>query len=338
MTHQTCSAILSAIAWLGTVVSSAAAEKESELRHEESRVDVREAATRAVRLIERTSSEFLGTRKCFTCHTQTRSVAVLSEARKVGIEIDEQNFKQQVERVSELADSLDGLRVDTVGHGLWALDLGGHGANDMTHRMSAFLLSYQKELGHWKVTVDRPPAEASDFTTNYVAIRGLKRYGTDDQEAEIAAREAAIKRWIPTAKAANTEDLVFRLYLAHEIGAGPEQRESFASELLRQQQASGGWAQEPGMKADAYATGSALVALQKAGGISRDHPAWQRGLTYLLETQEPDGSWHVVSRAKPIQEYFESGFPYGTDQFISAFGTGWAAEALLISLRQETED
>jgi len=89
------------------------------------------------------------------------------------------------------------------------------------------------------------------------------------------------------------------------------------------------------MKPDAYATGSVLVALHEAGGLSCQHSAWLRGLGYLLRTQEPDGSWHVVSRAKPLQEYFESGFPHGKDQFISAFATGWATEALLMSLAQE---
>jgi hypothetical protein len=38
--------------------------------------------------------------------------------------------------------------------------------------MVQYLLDYKKELGHWEVTVDRPPAEASHFTTNYVAVRG----------------------------------------------------------------------------------------------------------------------------------------------------------------------
>lgn len=29
-----------------------------------------------------------------------------------------------------------------------------------------------------------------------------------------------------------------------------------------------------------------------------------------------DRSWHVVTRSKPIQKYFESGFPHGADQLI----------------------
>src|SRR5688500_14413578 len=77
------------------------------------RQDVREAATRAVRLIDRSSANFLTTRACFSCHTQTLSTMVLRDARKVGIEIDEANFTRQYRRAIE---DLTGTRVDTKGH------------------------------------------------------------------------------------------------------------------------------------------------------------------------------------------------------------------------------
>jgi hypothetical protein len=337
MRHQLRLGLLWAIVWLASVVCPILAEEGNVSGPVPPTVDIRKAAMGAVRLIEHTSAEFLGTRKCFTCHTQTLSVMVLTNAQKIGIEVDTGNLKRQIERASELDGSLEGLRVDTVGHGLWTLDLGQHVADEMTTRMTAYLLNYQKELGHWKVTVDRPPAEASDFTTNYVAIRGLKRYGTDKRKNEIAARTAAVRQWI-TAKPKNTEDEVFRLRLAKELDLASEKVEAFVNELLAEQRASGGWAQKSDMEADAYATGSVLVALHEAGGVSCDHSSWRRGLLYLLETQKPDGSWQVVTRVTPIQEYFESGFPHGKDQFISAFATGWAADALLLSLRQKTQE
>ena len=290
---------------------------------------VREAATRAVRLIDRTSANFLTTRACFTCHTQTLSAMVLRDARKVGIEIDEANFKRQYERAIE---DLTGTRVDTKGYALWALDIGQHAPDDKTEAMVEYVLNYQKDLGTWKTTVDRPPAEASNFTTNYVALRGLNRYGTAKQREAIATRATAVKQWLESANAADTEDQVFRLRLAHELKLPSDKVDRFVQKLLSEQDADGGWAQKRGMKPDAYATGSVLVALHEAGGLSCQHSAWLRGLGYLLRTQKPDGSWHVVSRAKPLMEYFESGFPHGKDQFISAFATGWATEALLMSL------
>ncbi len=302
--------------------------------------DVRVAAERAVRLVERTSAKFLETKTCFACHTQTLSAMVLAEASEAGFEVDARNLQRQVERVSEVRESLYGLRVDTVGYGLWALDIGKHAPDAATKDMVQYLLDYQPALGHWEVTVDRPPAEASHFTTNYVAIRGLKRYGTTEQQDAIAARVAAVKQWLATvdaekAKTLDTEDAVFRLRLAAELEHAPDELKPLVENLLERQDDAGGWPQKPGMKPDAYATGSALVALSEAGGVPTIHAAWERGIAFLLRTQQEDGSWRVATRAKPIQEYFESGFPHGKDQFISAFATGWATEALLLQLRVE---
>jgi len=82
------------------------------------------------------------------------------------------------------------------------------------------------------------------------------------------------------------------------------------------------------MESDAYATGQALVALRESGVLPPADPAIRRGVEYLLRTQFADGSWFVKSRAVPIQVYFESGFPHGADQWISAAATAWAVSAL----------
>ena len=81
------------------------------------------------------------------------------------------------------------------------------------------------------------------------------------------------------------------------------------------------------MESDAYATGQALYALN-VGRQMAVQSRLQKGIDYLLRTQAADGTWHVESRSIWLQPYFESGFPYGHDQFISAAGTGWAVMAL----------
>ena len=94
----------------------------------------------------------------------------------------------------------------------------------------------------------------------------------------------------------------------------------------------GGWGQADDLQSDSYATGSALVALHQAGGLATDDPAYRRGLAFLVRTQRGDGTWFVASRSEPFQVYFESGFPYGKDQFISVAASGWAAAALALAL------
>ena len=79
-----------------------------------------------------------------------------------------------------------------------------------------------------------------------------------------------------------------------------------------------------------------MVALHQAGGLATDDPAYRRGVAFLLRTQKDDGTWFVASRSKPFQPYFESGFPYGKDQFIAVAASGWAAAALGLALPPKT--
>ena len=55
-----------------------------------------------------------------------------------------------------------------------------------------------------------------------------------------------------------------------------------------------------------------------------------------MSTQYPDGSWFVRTRSFPVQPYFESGFPFGRHQWISAAGTAWAARAIAVTLPDGT--
>ena len=79
---------------------------------------------------------------------------------------------------------------------------------------------------------------------------------------------------------------------------------------------------------DEAATGQALVALTESGGLTIVSPVYQRGVQFLLNSQLEDGSWYVRTRTTPVQPYFDSDFPHGRDQFISAAGTNWATMAL----------
>ena len=86
------------------------------------------------------------------------------------------------------------------------------------------------------------------------------------------------------------------------------------------------------MTSDAYATGTVLVALLRSGQRKANDLTIQRGIKFLLETQQADGSWYVKSRANPFQTYFETGYPHGKDQFISVTAASWATVALLLTL------
>ena len=102
--------------------------------------------------------------------------------------------------------------------------------------------------------------------------------------------------------------------------------------LLAEQHTDGGWGLDTNMGSDAYATGQALVALNQAGGLPVTDHAYQRGVSYLLNNQAADGSWFVRTRSFPFQKQFESGFPYGYNQWISAAASSWASMALTLTV------
>lgn len=302
---------------------------------------IRAAINKSIPLLEKGTKGSAEQRKCFTCHSQAVPVLALAEVRKRGFAIDEKNFKKQLRHTSAhlergkkkyLSGRGQGGKVISAGYALWTLEAGGHTPDDMTAAVTNFLLEYQKDAAHWKQPGSRPPSTGSDFTATYLALRGLAKFGTDQQKPKIEARSKKISKWLLSSSPRDTEDRVFRLRALPYVDAGEDAIKKATKELIESQQNDGGWAQKAKMKSDAYATATVMVALLRAGDVSADHAAVRRGVRYLLNTQIDDGSWHVTTRAKPFQKYFESGFPHGKDQFISITASSWSTLALVLTL------
>jgi hypothetical protein len=289
-------------------------------------------------------------RTCFACHNQGVPLFAITAARRRGFAIDAQELDKQLSFIAKFLESnreryLEGKgqggQVDTAGYALATLAAGGWNSDETTAAVTEYLLKYQQERPYWRTTSNRPPSEASLFTTNYLALAGLKHFGTCEQQERIAERTEQVRSWLSEAEPKDHEDRVFRLWALKTIDAPAEQLEAAAELIQNKQRSDGGWSQldadEPAMatQSDAYATGTALVALCLAGEVPTCDPAYQRGVRYLLETQREDGSWHVTSRSKPFQTYFETGFPHGADQFISAAASGWATWALIEAVDRE---
>jgi hypothetical protein len=303
--------------------------------------EVRDAVARALPLIQKGNAGHLGNRKCFACHHQAVPLLALSLAQSRGFVIDEALFQKNLRAIAGFLDKNrenylngkgQGGQVDTAGYALWTLQLGRWKPDATTTAVAEYLLSRDAKSDHWRATSNRPPSEVSSFTTTYVALRGLDSYATAEQDDRVAERFEATRRWLSQAPARDTEDRVFRLRGLKLARAGAEAVQAAARELLKTQRPDGGWGQTDTMDSDVYATGSVLVALHEAADLATDDAAYKRGVKFLLGAQHPDGSWHVKSRSKPFQLYFESGFPHGADQFISLAASSWATGALALTL------
>ena len=283
--------------------------------------------------------------RCFTCHNQGMPIMALVTAQSRGIAIDADELRKQVQftadflaknRENYLAGKGQGGQSDTAGYALWALDNGGWKPDATTTAVTEYLLQWQRDLGHWKPQSRRPPTEQSLFTSSYVALRGLRTFGTPEQRERTDRRTEQVLAWLVKTPAEDHEDRVFRLRALHAAGAPEAEIRGAAKTLLGSQRADGGWAQLDDMASDAYATAAALVALHQAGGLATTDAAYRKGLRLLLTTQLDDGSWHVKTRSNPVQTYFESGYPHAADQFISIAAAGWATTALALALPLES--
>jgi Squalene-hopene cyclase C-terminal domain len=220
----------------------------------------------------------------------------------------------------------------TTGYTLIALAAEKYPGDALTDAMALWSASSQFGDGSWNLPSHRAPIEYSPFTGTALGLRTLQLYGPPVKRKEFDTRIAKARNWLEQTSARDNEGRTFRLLGLGWGGSDKKVLKQAVDDLLRNQRPDGGWAQLPGLESDAYATGQALYALRIGGGVSPTHNAYRKGVANLLRTQVADGTWLVHTRSYPVQPYFESGFPHGPDQWISAAATSWATMALTLAL------
>jgi ankyrin repeat protein len=297
--------------------------------------DTRTAVARSIQLLDSTSDRFFKKSGCFACHEQPPAEFAAAAARAKGIPVDENASHERIRQIASTINpvALEGAAAlggaDNNLYAVEALVRGGYAPNRITDYLAANLAASQGGDGGWHLPgYSRSPLQDSDFSRTAMAMRALKTYGTSGRAAEMKQRLERGKQWLLHAEPVILEDMDMRLVGAAAAGSNEAELRKLARPILALQRSDGGWAQRQAFPSDAYATGMTVWALNEAGVMRPD----ARAVKFLLGTQSTDGSWHVASRATKFQQYFESGFPYEHDQWISTMATGWAANALALSL------
>ena len=299
-----------------------------------SRTNARDAISRALAVSQSVAGKFLHNGGCFSCHSQYLNGMAVGAARSAGVKTEPAlenadtratlslrgSFQEAFFQAQEPGDSSEAV-------GFALLQLASAGVpqsltiDSMVHHMAAM----QRKEGDWQTFEGRPPIESGEFGQTARAIRALRSFPIPARKDEFEQRIQRAAAWVEKAEPLTTEDRTMQILgLVWAGGTAPAGR---VKELVGKQRTDGGWGQTDYNQSDAFATGEALWALHESGMTSSD-PVYRRGVDFILRTQQEDGTWHVVSRSFGFQPYFQSGFPYEHDQWISQAGTAMAVIGL----------
>lgn len=301
--------------------------------------DVRAAVEKSLGLLQRSNQAFLQRAGCQSCHNAALPTLAIRMAGEFGFSFDREMARTNdaitryaieswFEKAVQMMDPDGGLPTST-SYTLINLD----GLRDVTANASVRnLAARQLPDGRWRPPYIRHPME-NDVTTTALAMRALQLYAPEGQKARYQEQVRKAAQWLSAVEPCTTEQRAFQLLGLTWAKTEAAERRRRAGELWKEQRPDGSWRQLSTLPGDAYATGEVLHALAESGMAGGHRFEYERGVRFLLQTQQPDGSWHVASRAVRFQQHFEAGFPYGKDQFLSASATSWAAMALMLSTR-----
>jgi ankyrin repeat protein len=303
----------------------------------------RQAVERSLSLLRTASAQVMTEGGCVACHAQPVSAIASEYASRRGWRVE--GPATPATPATDVAQVTSAISASPRG-AMQGREAGGlpdtYGYNVLmaatlnlpptmgTDAIVQYFIAKQRPAGNWHGIGTRAPIQDGDFSRTAIGIRILSVYGAPAQKADIADRVARAAKWLADQSPVSTEERAMQLLGLSWAGAGQSVRQSRLRELINLQRRDGGWGQTPNLVSDAYATGQLLFALRELGVPATD-AAVRRGVAFLVGTQAKDGSWFVKSRAMKIQPYFESGFPYGEDQWISQSGTAWAAIGLSVA-------
>jgi ankyrin repeat protein len=317
--------------------------------HEVSEEALRAALTKAIPPLLETARFSKGAflrhssqQDCVSCHQQYLPLTAAAFARTANVAVDSRLETEILEMVRKDNTNRHELTAQATfhpepatgfGYTLLAQNAQGDSATPEIDAMINHLLIIQGKDGQWHNNLQRPPMQSTDFAATALAINALKNYPLPGRTAEISHRVERARKWLGRTKPVTNEERTYQLLGLAWAGERPDTLKRLARELVKEQREDGGWAQLATLETDSYATGLSLFALFQSGTGRAEDQSIRRGLSYLLNTQAPDGTWHVRTRAIPLQPTMRSGFPYSRDGWISATGSSWAAIALSSALQ-----
>lgn len=289
-------------------------------------------------------------RECATCHHGTLTIWALSEAKQQGYDIPAEFFADTVKWTKDkMLAKVDEPRVEQKDSGWRMVNSPVLYLSVMTEvvpqqeaisadelkRMVGNLIRHQEADGAWSYAIappkNRPPPffESDEIATllGYMALASQVPADPNEKSEARDARDRAATWLAMTEPTATTQSLAYRLLVKIQAKESAETMQPAIDGLLTRQNQDGGWGQIKDAHSDAYATGQTLYVLNLAG-VPKDHAAVARGVKFLVDTQNADGSWLMIRRGHPGVTPGDFKIP------IIYFGSTWGTMGLMRSVKK----
>lgn len=299
------------------------------------------SAGKGLRLLER--SDYIFSRKghCVSCHHNILTAVAAEIARKKAVPVTDSlciqwrmGILRGINAVANDNKIYDFITAKYIGaYFLFGLQAQKYPADFTTDLAVNYLMGQAKPDGSFGSEAMRVPLESGEIHLAALSVRDILEYAPPAKEKQVKELVNNTRHLFETANPDNQQEIAFQLMGLEWTGGSAGKKSEVAGKLISLQRADGGWSQLPAISSDAYATGQALYALSLSGLVKPEDDVYQKGIRYLLNTQDDSGAWIVITRASPIQPFFTCDFPpYDENQFISAAGSNWAVIALLNAL------
>ena len=204
-----------------------------------------------------------------------------------------------------------------------ALEAGVIEDRDALKQAAQLVADTQAKDGHWQIGDGASlgsPATLGDCLGTVFARRILHTADAKKYQEGIAAAD----RWLRRLKVKNVLDsaaLLWGLADAKDTEASAQRKHCLS--LIRKGEAKdGGWGPYVNSAPETFDTAAVMLALVRQKDRDEYADMLRRGRTFLLATQQEDGSWTETTR------------PSGGDSYAQRVSTtGWATQALLATRR-----
>jgi hypothetical protein len=299
---------------------------------EDSPADATEAIDRALSYLAKDALAWKTDRKCASCHHAPLAIWGLNEARRLGFAADAAAADELTAWVNEASDPARVFGVAQTKEGelltnqatlMLSLGIEAAGPPDDSTRagltkMLTTALETQRPDGSWGLQTNWEPIGGAPEVITSLVLLSLTSPNTPDmgQPGKDAVENGLA--WLSATTAEPTlQTAALKLLLWRRLDRPQPEQEALRQRIIGLQNADGGWSQKPEMASDAYATGQSMYALIEAG-LPVDDPVFSKARSFLVSSQQTDGSWVMTSSAKNLAP-------------ITFAGTAWAAMGLMSS-------